>query len=283
MLLLTSGYQVMGLMVGVTLVIFFAASVLSVRESYRPREERTGNPLANAFREFGSTFRNRPFIPYVIGVGFYRMAVATTVFIAPFIAAKVIAAYPSTAAELGFLDALGALHDSGQVNWELAAGYMMMLVLGGAALFFPLTSWLANRFGKRILFIIALVWFGLIMSAMATIGEWPVMDPLFQGLTLFLLAAFPVSIALVVMRPLLADIIDADERLTTKRREGVYNGMEGLIMKIAAGIGPWIAGMMFDAFGQTTDGNLGIRLCGPLAGACLIVAALAFSRYPIRK
>ncbi len=285
--LLGSGYQVMGLLVGALLVVFFLVSTLAVRESYQPppdEDDGAGrSAVGRAMREFGSTFRNKPFVPYVIGIGFYRMAVATTVFIAPFIATKVIAAYPSQPFDLDLLGALGAVEDSGRVNWELAAGYMMMLVLGGAALFFPLTSWLANRLGKRSLFIVALSWFGVIMLAMASIGWWPLPSPLLQAMSLFLLAAVPVSIALVVGRPLLADVIDADEVLTGRRREGVYNGMEGLIMKVAAGVGPAIAGLLFGLFGQTSGDNLGIRLCGPLAGVCLLAAALAFSRYPIRK
>ncbi|MFA6033635.1 MAG: MFS transporter, partial [Myxococcota bacterium] len=83
-------------------------------------------------------------------------------------------------------------------------------------------------------------------------------------------------------RPLLADVIDADEKITGKRREGIYNGMEGLIMKFAAGLGPMIAGFIFAAFGSTTTANLGIRLCGPVAGVCLLLAALSFTRYPIK-
>jgi GPH family glycoside/pentoside/hexuronide:cation symporter len=283
-LFLATGEQVVAMTSGVAMVVLLALSVSTVRETYQPpTAEGERATLGAIFRELWSTFHNRAFIPYVIGVGFYRMAVATTVFIAPFLAAKVIAAYPSTEAELGFLGALGAIEEGGAVNWEAAAGLMMALVLLGAAAFFPLTSWLAGRVGKRTLFILALGWFGVVMIAMAAVGELPVLTPLFQGLALFLLASFPVSIAMVVMRPLLADVIDADEPLTGRRREGVYNGMEGFIMKVAAGLGPMLGGVLFTTLGHTVTDHSGVRACGPLAGICLLAAAAAFTRYPIRK
>jgi Na+/melibiose symporter-like transporter len=160
---------------------------------------------------------------------------------------------------------------------------MMMLVLLGALVFFVPVSLLAGKTGKRILFIISLFWLGVIMVLMSTIGHWPFLSPLFQGMALFLLAAIPVAIALVVMRPLLADVIDEDEKLTKKRREGVYNGMEGLIMKLAAGLGPLVVGILFEVFGNTVENPTGIRICGPVSGVCLLAAAYAFTKYPIKK
>jgi hypothetical protein len=44
-----------------------------------------------------------------------------------------------------------------------------------------------------------------------------------------------------------------------------------------------IGGVLFAALGYSTDQNLGVRLCGPLAGVCLLGAAVSFTRYPIRK
>jgi len=284
-LVFTDGYQVMALGAGVSLVVLFLVAVLAVRERYTPpapAEAPQGSALGRALREFGSTFRNPAFPAYVIGVGFYRMAIATIVAIAPFLATKVLAAQPSTPVELGFLEALGAVGDRGEVNWELAAGYLMMLVLVGAALCFPLVAWLARRAGKRRLFILALFWLGLVLVAMSTVGLWPWPSPVFQAALLFGLAAFPVAIALVVMRPILADVIDADEKLTGKRREGTYNGMEGLIMKVAAGLGPLLTGLLFGWLGAEPGHDLGLRLCGPLAGVSLLLAGAAFVRYPIR-
>ncbi len=284
-LFLTNGYQVTGLIGALTLMVCFMLAALFTRERYRPPEARPsgGRPVRDALREFASVFRNPAFLPYVLGAGFYRMAAATIVFVTPFVATKILGAYPATERDLTILGALGAVGEQGAVDWELAAGYLMMLVLLGAALLFPLVSLLSRRMGKRALYILSLTWLGIVLILMSTLGLWPVLSPLSQALVLFALATFPLAIALVIIRPILADVIDADEKLTGLRREGIYNGMEGLIQKTGAALGPGIAGLLFQLFGGTTQDNLGIRLATPLAGLCLLAAALAFTRYPIRK
>jgi GPH family glycoside/pentoside/hexuronide:cation symporter len=262
--------------------------VLFVKETYRPPpdsdEEKKKSVFRKAMGEFGSTFKNPAFRPYLVGVFFYRMSIMMILTITPFIATKILAAYPATQADLDVLSVLpGVMGDAGVPDWEQAAGYMMMLVLLGALIFFVPVSLLASKTGKRILFIVSLFWLGVIMILMATIGHWPFFSPLSQGMALFLLAAIPVAIALVVMRPLLADVIDEDEKITDKRREGVYNGMEGLIMKLAAGLGPLVVGILFEVFGNSVENPTGIRICGPVSGVCLLVAAYAFTKYPIKK
>jgi len=207
-----------------------------------------------------------------------------TLTLTPFVATKILGSYPSTKADLSILSYLpGVVGDSGLPDWEQAAGYLMMVVLVGALLFFVPVSIVVAKTGKRFLFVLALAWLGLVLGLMSLIGLMPFWSPFVQALFMFGLAAVPVAIALVVTRPLLADVIDADEKLTGLRREGVYNGMEGLIMKVAAGLGPLVAGLIFAIFGASKAENLGIRICGPVAGVCLLIAAYAFSKYPIKK
>ena len=270
------------------IVFFFLICILFVKESYKPpqesEEDKKKGIVKKAMGEFGSTFKNPAFRPYLVGVFFYRMSIMIILTITPFIATKILAAYPATETDMSFLSILPqVVGENGVINWEPVAGYMMMLVLGGAVILFIPVSLLTGWLGKRILFIISLVWLGLIMILMSTIGMWSFTTPLYQAITLFQSAAGPVAIALVVMRPLLADVIDEDEKLTNKRREGVYNGMEGLIMKFAAGLGPLLVGIIFSAFGNTLENPTGIIICGPVSGVCLLAAAYAFTRYPIKK
>jgi MFS family permease len=246
--------------------------------------EPEGRLVGQAVREWLSVFQNPAFRPYLVGVFFYRMAFITVVFITPFIAAQVIGSYPLSDADLGFLRILpGVIGESAKPDWSQAAAYLMMAVMIGAMIFFPLVDWLALKTGKRFLFVLALAWMGVIMILTATLGHWPFFTPFFQGLTLFVLASFPIAVAMILIRPLLADVIDTDANLTGRRREGLYNGMEGFIMKIAAGLGPLLATLLFDLFGKTQANNLGIRICGLVGGACLLVAAFTFTRYPIKK
>ncbi|MBW1873177.1 MAG: MFS transporter [Deltaproteobacteria bacterium] len=284
---LEGGYQSVAFIGAIAIVFFSIFSVLFVKETYVPPPVETGTNkgvIKKALSEFGSTFKNKAFLPYLVGVFFYRMAIMITLTLTPFVATKILGSYPVSKADLGILSVLPeVVGESGVPNWEAAAGYLMMVVLVGAMVFFVPVSFLAAKTGKRILFILALAWLGVVLILMSTIGYWPGVSPVTQAMILFALAAIPVAIALVVMRPLLADVIDADEKLTGLRREGVYNGMEGLIMKVAAGLGPLIAGIIFAVFGASVEDSLGVRICGPVAGVCLLIAAYAFTKYPIKK
>ncbi len=286
-LFFSDGYRVVALIGAAVTLALSVVSVLFVKESYVPPEKEARSQrgiVKSALSEFGSTFKNLAFPPYLVGVFFYRMAIMITLTLTPFVATKILGSYPSTKADLSILSYLpGVVGDSGLPDWEQAAGYLMMVVLVGALLFFVPVSIVVAKTGKRFLFVLALAWLGLVLGLMSLIGLMPFWSPFVQALFMFGLAAVPVAIALVVTRPLLADVIDADEKLTGLRREGVYNGMEGLIMKVAAGLGPLVAGLIFAIFGASKAENLGIRICGPVAGVCLLIAAYAFSKYPIKK
>jgi GPH family glycoside/pentoside/hexuronide:cation symporter len=280
------GFRALALIGAIAICVFFILCVVFVKETYVPPPDdkiRQKGAIKKALKEFFSTFKNHAFPPYLVGVFFYRMSIMIILSITPFVATKIIGARSATETDLKILTSLGAVTESGTPNWEQASSYLMALVLLGALLFFIPVSLLAGKTGKRILFILSLTWLGIIMILMSTVGHWTFISPMFQGVALFILAAIPVAIALVVMRPLLADIIDADEGLTGKRREGVYNGMEGFIMKMAAGLGPFLVGMIFAAFGNTAENPTGILICGPVAGVCLLIAAFAFTKYPIKK
>ena len=123
----------------------------------------------------------------------------------------------------------------------------------------------------------------MFLSALVFSGMVPGVSPLVHLALLLLLIAPLVSVFQVVPRTILADVMDHDEKLTGYRREAMYNGMEGLITKMASGLAPLIAGTLFSIFGNTAAQPLGIRLC-PLAGSVMALAAfVAFLFYPLKK
>jgi len=92
---------------------------------------------------------------------------------------------------------------------------------------------------------------------------------------------------MVLMNILLADVIDHDARVTGKRREGMYLGMNGFIVRIGMSVqyaimGIFFATTKFDASRtmQSRAAVLGLRmLVGGLPVILLLVACLLLLRY----
>ena len=98
-----------------------------------------------------------------------------------------------------------------------------------------------------------------------------------------LLVAPGLAIGLVIPRAILADVMDLDTERTGYKREAMYNGMEGLLQKIAGGLALMVQGFLFSQFGYSTEQPWGIVLTGVTASVLAIIGIIAFSRYPIQK
>ena len=120
------------------------------------------------------------------------------------------------------------------------------------------------------------------MAASALVGKLPFGTPTVQAYLIYACATFPVATLFVLCRPILADIIDHDEKLTKYRREGMYNGVEGMLTKVAEGVGPVVATTLFAIFGSTRAQPLGVILVGPAAGILVLAGAFIFRKYPLR-
>jgi GPH family glycoside/pentoside/hexuronide:cation symporter len=272
---LADGFQVSGFLIAAVFTLSFYASVSIVRERRSAETVAVDFHFREAMRE---TFRNEPFPPYVTASAAIRMGVDVVLASVPFLVAVV----------MGLSEGL--------------AGILQGVIVLGAAFLFPLVSRMAEHRGKKGIFLLGLGWFAVAMVLLALVRHapffgWPVawVAGLF-GKTLstgqvgfahacFVLAlcAFPVSVVFVLQRPILTDVIDADERRTGYRREAMYNGMEGLISKPASGMAYFIVPLLNGWLGATIDRPYGILAAPVIAGAILAVGFLGFRKYPITK
>lgn len=216
-------------------------------------------------RAWWETLKNRAFLPWVVSVALLRLAADIVIGSIPFL--------------MSFLLAQTNLLEKS----ELIAGGVQLTIMIVAAAMFPLTNFLSQKYTKRTVFLVCLLWFGLCLPAWATLHWWVGIPPVYRPFLLFLFAAPPVSAMLVLPRPILADIIDFDETLTGFRRESVYNGVEGLWTKSFSALSPLILGLLFDLLGNTHDRPLGIIAVGPVAGVIMLLSVTAFWHYPIKK
>jgi GPH family glycoside/pentoside/hexuronide:cation symporter len=87
----------------------------------------------------------------------------------------------------------------------------------------------------------------------------------------------------VVPDAIVAAVSDLEERLSGQRREAMYFGAQGFILKLALGLSTVITGGLLDYFGKTVEQPLGIQLTGPVAALFIVVGAIIFFYYPERE
>ncbi len=210
-------------------------------------------PLARAIT---STLRNPFFVPYVVSQVLFWLSLRITLAAGP----KIIEVRAQVA--------------------ETQQGLAMATALLVAALFFPAMRGLAERWGKKRLLMVAMVHFGLVMLPLAFLGNLPLpLSAYGQALLIMALAGPAVAALFSLPNAMMADIVDRDEELTGQRREAIYFGVQGLLVKAGMGLGIGLAAVLLARFGETAARQGGFVAC-PLAAMALAWAAAAvLTRY----
>lgn len=150
-------------------------------------------------------------------------------------------------------------------------------VFGVAALAFPVVAICAARFGKRPVMMI-----GAGILAISLTGFWFV-DDFTLGAVFLSLSGLGVSAFLAIPNAMLSDVCNANALRTGARREAMFFGAQGFLLKINLGVSFFLFSFLLDRFGRSVDNPLGIRLTGPVAAIALIGSAIAYFRYPEQR
>ncbi len=193
----TFGWEAMGISIAAVTVVSLYISLTAIREPahYQAEEEL---PVREALR---ATFQNRSFLTYLTFQLMMQFALNLIIAAIPFFVKYV-------------------LHES-----EAVASYLLFAAFGVA---FPMVfvwSRLAVRLNARAAMIAAITLFALMLLPFFVVSN--------VVATLATTALIGLGLGGLVVLPdiLLADVIDEDERKTGKRREGMYFGMQGLLMR----------------------------------------------------
>ena len=165
-------------------------------------------------------------------------------------------------------------------------------VLGLAFLTMPLTVRLMRRFGKRNMFIASMTLFAVVLIIISQVPP---------GGQYYLLAAAAIGglgygAANVVPWAIVADVVEADELKTGKRREGLYAGYLVFFRKLATAFSVFAATRVLDlaGFREGTTGSqfieqpesalLALRLLVGLVPAVMLAGAIFFAwQYPLDR
>jgi GPH family glycoside/pentoside/hexuronide:cation symporter len=203
-----------------------------------------------------STLRNPLFVPYVVSQLLFWIA---------------------------FRIIIGALTKMVEVRadvGETKQGVVIATALLVAAVLFPFMPRVAKRLGKKRILMGALVYFGFVMIPIVFLGRLPLPLSAFgQGVLIMALAGPPVAALFTLPNAMVADIVDRDEQETGQRREAIYFGVQGLILKAGMGIGVGVAALELGHFGETAARQGGFTACALTAMVLAWAGAAVLTRY----
>ena len=224
-----SGRGTVALLLAVITALFFALSLAGSRE--RPAFRRDeALPFRKALR---ATLANRDFLHFLganLAIQFVLMMLTAT---APFYTKYVLRIQETLA-----IESLGVVLDAGtQTSLFLAAAFAVALPA------MALWTAVAHRWG---------VWRALRTACLLATGSLILFflpTDFYSGV--LVTAVFGVSLAglMMLINPLVADLVDADELETGARREGMYFGMNGFVIRFAFTFQGLITGTILTASG----------------------------------
>ncbi len=157
---------------------------------------------------------------------------------------------------------------------------MMGAVFGVCLLAFPVVNLLAKRRGLKLVMVASLLLFALCFPLLYFLGQPPGgLDPVVFGLIVMAVTGLPLAGFFIVPDAIIAAVADLERGLSGQQREGMYFGVNGLLLKVNLGVSTLVSGALLEVYGDP----LGIQLTGPVAAVAVALGALAFTRYPERE
>ncbi len=210
-------------------------------------------PLVEAVR---TTLRNRPFLIALVGANAFWFGFNIVTLNVPLYATRLMGLS------------------------EAAVSLLMGAVFGVCLLCFPVANVLAKRRGLKAVMVGSLVLFAACFPFLYFLGDPPFgLAPLTYGLAVMALAGVPLAGFFIVPDAIIAAVADLERAQSGQRREGMYFGVNGLLLKVNLGISTVVSGALLQFGGDP----FGLQLTGPVAGAAVALGALVFTRYPERQ
>jgi GPH family glycoside/pentoside/hexuronide:cation symporter len=253
------GFVLMGTIFGAVMLVSTLTTVFSVKESAVVKPAKS----MGFWETYREVFKNRPYL-FILMVYILHIIGIT-------IASGIVIYY--------FKYVLGA---------ENMTTYAMLLFIGVAMLFIPVSVAMSKKTGKKLVygtgFVIMAVGLMMMFFMGNTMGiAFNLIMMAFLGIGMGFLFAMPYAIV--------ADSIEYDYLRTGERREGAFFGIFTWGLKMGQALASFVMGMTLEAMGyvanampQTASSQLGIRLfLGPIAAAFFILAAVVIYFYPITE
>jgi GPH family glycoside/pentoside/hexuronide:cation symporter len=166
----------------------------------------------------------------------------------------------------------------------------VMLITATLAL--PLWSWLAQRLGKRIAYMIAIGFWAVLLFGLIFVPQ----EQMALTIGLSVLIGISVSAAHALPDAIFPDVIDWDELRTGVRREGIYYGAKNFIRKLTTAFAIFLTLQVLGVLGYQAPPEganrfmqpeavvWGIRiLTGPVGAVLLLTVLVVAWYYPLNR
>lgn len=251
------GWSNMGILFGVLTLVFLFMSIAGSKEN----PQATVNEGLPLFKSLKATFSNKSFLIYVLAAMFLQFTFVMLQAVLPFYAKYVI-------------------H---------IEGFKVSLILG--AIFIMAMIWVAfwakraNRMGSKKTIIISAA-----LYAVSLLPLWFMKN--FIG-TIITTALIGIGLAglMLLLDVMLSDVIDEDELRTGARREGMYFGINGLLVRLAISFQAIIMGAVLSTSGYNANLPVNSQPVGTIIGIktllviipviSIAIAILFYLRYPL--
>lgn len=220
----------------------------------RDRGPAAAEPTPPFFRSVTITLRNVPFQRYVVSQLLFQMGLLIIVTALPYVVPVLLGR-----------DKAYAAHLTG-----------VALVSGIA--FVPLILRRARARGMKHAYRFAMVWFAgtsLLLVLLTPLGRTAFGIWLAFGVVVLIGVAVGGLYALP--NAILADVTAHDQQLTGLQRQGMFYCVQGLVLKLAYSLSPWVVDLLNT---RVAPRELGLSLVGPVAGLCCLAGAWVFGGFP---
>lgn len=249
------GWAGMGLLFGGVALISLIISLIGSRE----RPEFAGDPALGLLESLRYTFANRSFVTFVLVSFFVQLTFVILQAAVPFYAKYVLG----------------------------ISGFQVTLLLGSifiAALpMVYLWSKATVRWGARTTFIVSMIFYGLAFLPFLFVTSFG------GAIITAVLVGLGLAGLIVLMDVLISDVIDEDELKTGTRREGMYFGVNALVVRLGISLQAVIMSAVFTLTGynpalavQPATAATGMRILMSLVPiGSLVLALAAILLYPL--
>ncbi|HEY8496600.1 MAG TPA: MFS transporter [Limnochordales bacterium] len=247
------GFGGMGLALAALSLLTFLITALGVPEAPSSSSQP---PSLGVVESALLTLRNGPYVHYVLSHVLFWIGLNAVVVGAPYFVTVMMG------------------------GSEADASVALALTFVVAVLCFPFMGRLSNRRGLKWTMQVSMVALAAALLLWGLVGRWPGPVGAFgQGLIVFAVAGVGVAGLFVLPNAMVAEIADYDERLHGMRREAMFFGVQGFLVKTAMGLSSYGTTWLLETFGYTGERALGLVFLGPLAALFVLAGIAVLSGY----